>query len=98
MVFVHFPPAVGKDFTVKDDAFPQWDQEKGAGRNSSDQEEKGAVSGDKDRKSQGQVMKEERENVRLDREAFNLILFMTKVAHPDLRYPFQILWGPENTT
>lgn len=49
------------------------------------------MSGGKDRKSQGHVMKEGMENVRVDSEAFNLILLMTEVGHPDLRPPFQIL-------
>lgn len=56
------------------------------------------MSGGKDRKSQGQIMKEGMENVKLDSEAFNLILFMTEVGHPDLRSPFQIIWDPENAT
>lgn len=41
-------------------------------------------------------MKEGMENVKLDSEAFNLILFMTEVGHPDLHSPFQIIWDPEN--
>lgn len=43
-------------------------------------------------------MKEGRENVRLDREVFNLILFMTEVRNPDLRSPFQIPSAPESAT
>lgn len=75
-----------------------WDQGKGAGRNSRFKEEKEATSGGKDRKSQGQVIEEGRENVRLDRVAFNLVLFMAEVFHPDLCSSLQILSAPENAT
>lgn len=49
------------------------DQRKRAGRNSRDKDEEETTSGGKDRQSQGQVMKEGRDNMRLDREALNLI-------------------------